>query len=59
MCLKKGYILAIRSSINSSTVFFKRMPNELKVNNYNPACLKAWRTNMAIQYVLDVYGCEM
>ena len=52
-------ILAIRSSLNSPTVFLKRMPNELRVNNYNPACLKAWRANMDIQYVLDVYACAM
>ena len=56
---EERYILAIRSSINSPTVFLKRMPNELRVNNYNPACLKAWRANMDIQYVLDVYACAM
>ena len=56
---EERYILAIRSSLNSPTVFLKRMPNELRVNNYNPACLKAWRANMDIQYVLDVYACAM
>ena len=35
------------------------MPNELRVNNYNPACLKAWRANMDVQYVLDVHACAM
>ena len=56
---EERYILAIRSSINSPTVFLKRMPNELRVNNYNPACLKAWRANMDIQFVLDVYASAM
>ena len=56
---EEKYILAIRSSLNSPTVFLKRMPNELRVNNYNPACLAAWRANMDIQYVLDVYACAM
>ena len=56
---EERYILAIRSSLNSPTVFLKRMPNELRVNNYNPACLKAWRANMDVQYVLDVYACAM
>ena len=37
----------------------KRSPNELQVNNYNPTCLLAWRANMDIQYVLDVYACAM
>ena len=36
-------------SLNSPTVFLKRSPNELRINNYNPACLIAWRANMDIQ----------
>ena len=47
------------SSLNAPTVFLKRKPNELRINNYNPACLKAWRANMDIQFVLDVYACAM
>ena len=46
------YILAIRSSIRCATVFL-----EIRVNNYNPLCLKAWRANMDLQYILDVYAC--
>ena len=53
------YILAIRSSLNCPTIFLKRSPNELRINNYNPTCLSAWRANMDIQYVLDVYACAM
>ena len=56
---EERYILAIRSSLNCPTVFLKRIPNELRVNNYNLACLAAWRANMDIQYVLDVYACAM
>ena len=37
----------------------KRTPNELRINNYNPACLKAWRANMDIQFALDVHACAM
>ena len=44
--------LAIQSGLNSPTVFLKRNPNELRVNNYNSACLRAWRANMDIQFVL-------
>ena len=39
--------------------FLKRMPNELRVNNYNVACLTAWKANIDIQFVLDVYACAM
>ena len=56
---EENYLLAIRSSLNAPTVFLKRNPNELRVNNYNPACLKAWRANMDIQFVLDVYACAV
>ena len=57
--LERQYILAIRSSLNCPTIFLKRSPNELRINNYNPTCLLAWRANMDIQYVLDVYACAM
>ena len=56
---EQKYILAIRSSLNSPTIFLKREPNELRLNNYNSACLSAWRANMDIQFVLDVYACAM
>ena len=55
---EQNYYLAIQSSLNSPTIFLRRNPNELRVNNYNSACLKAWRANMDIQFVLDVYACE-
>ena len=29
------YILALRSSLNSPTIFLKRQANELRINNYN------------------------
>jgi hypothetical protein len=53
------YILAIRSSLSCPTIFLKRSPNELRINNYNSTCLLAWRANMDIQFVLDVYACAM
>ena len=57
--IEESYLLAVRSSLNVPTVFLKRNPNELHTNNYNPACLNAWRANMDIQYVLDVYACAV
>ena len=57
---EQNYYLAIRSGLNSPTIFLKRNPNELRVNcNYNSTCLSAWRANMDIQFVLDVYACTM
>lgn len=51
------YILAIRASIKSSTVFLKRSPQEVRVNNYNTNILKGWRANLDVQFVLDVFAC--
>jgi len=56
---EENYLLAVRSSLHAATVFLKRNPNELRINNYNPACLSAWRANMDIQFVLDVYACAV
>ena len=56
---EQNYYLAIQSSLSSPMIFLKRKPNELRVNNYNISCLSAWRANMDIQFVLDVYGCAM
>lgn len=56
---EEQYLLVIRSSLAAPTVFLRRNPNELRVNNYNKVCLLAWRANMDIQFVLDVYACAM
>ena len=56
---EENYLLAVSLSLNAATVFIKRNPNELRINNYNAACLSAWRTNMDIQIVLDVYACAV
>jgi hypothetical protein len=56
---EQNYLLAIRSTLKAPTIFLKRKPNELRINNYNAACLSAWRANMDIQFVLDVYACAI
>ena len=37
-------------------ISLKRETNECLVNNYNPAVLLAWQTNMDVQYVLNAYA---
>ena len=39
--------------------FSKRKKLQMKINNYNTSCILAWRANMDIQFVLDVYACAM
>ena len=56
---EENYLLAIRSSLNAATIFLKRNPNEIHINNYNADYLAAWRANMHIHYVLDVYACAV
>ena len=53
------YIKCIRSSLNSSKVFLKRKPSEIRVNLYNKDVLYAWKANIDIQFVLDPYACAM
>ena len=51
------YILALRSSINKSTVFLKRNSAEVLLNNYNTDIFIRHRANMDIQFITDPYGC--
>ena len=46
---EENHLLAVRSSLNAARVFLKRSLNELRIKNFNPACLRAWRANMDIQ----------
>ena len=32
------------------TLFHKRSPFEIRINNYNPNLLKAWRANMDLDF---------
>ena len=52
-----SYKLAIRSNLKMATTFIKRLPSEVRVNNYNIHTLQAWRANHEIQFILDIYAC--
>jgi len=52
-----SYKLAIRSSLKTATTLIKRLPSEVRVNNYNIHTLQAWRANHDIQFILDIYAC--
>ena len=54
---KERYLLAIRNTLKRDTLFLKRSPSEIRINNYNTHLLQAWQANMDIQYVLDPYAC--
>lgn len=51
------YITAIRASISNPTVFLKRSVKEVRINSYNANVLRAWRANLDVQFILDVYAC--
>ena len=56
---EETHLLAIRSTLISTTLFLKRQPDELRINNNNGSSLSAWRANMDIQFVLDIYACAI
>ena len=45
--------MAIRLGLSRDTIFLKRTPSEIRINNYNSNVLKGWQANMDIQYILD------
>ena len=53
------HLKAIRYSLKHPTLFLKRSPFEIRINNYNPNLLKGWRANMDLQFVLDPYACAV
>ena len=50
------YVTAIRFALHRPTVFLKRRPCEILINNYNPIALCLWRANMDLQYVVNAYA---
>ena len=54
---EESYLSAIRNTLKRDTLFLKRSPSEIRINNYNAHLLQAWKANMDIQYVLDPYAC--
>ena len=56
---KSQYILSIRASIKTITVFLRRQYNELMINNYMPEVYVRHRGNMDIQYITDPYGAAV
>ena len=53
------YLKAVRYSLKCPTLFLKRSPFEIRINNYNPNLLKAWRVNIDLQFALDPYACAV
>lgn len=56
---EEQYVLAIQFSLKRDTLFLKRNPSEVRINNYNCDLLKAWQANMDIQFILDPYACAV
>jgi hypothetical protein len=50
------YYMILRSSLETNTVFYKRLVKHRNVNTFNPLILKRWEANMDIQYCLDPYA---
>lgn len=50
------YILALRASINTPSVFHRRTCHEIMINPYNKSIFLKHQANMDIQFVLNSYG---
>ena len=53
------YNMAVRTSVNTDSVFLKRQPNATRINAYNSNELKTWQANMNIDYITDAYVCAI
>ena len=53
------YHQALQVSTKGAMIVLKRKPRDSCVNNYNPVCLRAWKANIDIQFVLNAYACTM
>jgi len=54
-----NYHEALAMNVQGRSLVLQRRPCDLNINNYNPTCLSAWKANMDVQPVLDVYACIM
>uniref|UniRef100_A0ABD2WDP3 Uncharacterized protein n=1 Tax=Trichogramma kaykai TaxID=54128 RepID=A0ABD2WDP3_9HYME len=53
---EEEYINAIRSTLKTKKIFYKRNSLEVAINPYNPTILKLLESNMGLQGVLDAYA---
>ncbi|KAG5675525.1 hypothetical protein PVAND_005421 [Polypedilum vanderplanki] len=56
-CNFDDYLLAARSKLKNRKVFIKREPKNSRINPYNKKILITMRSNMDIQFILDIYSC--
>ena len=54
---KEVYQNSLKISTDSPTVYLKRSPSAININNYNKWLLKGWQANMDIQFVSNAYAC--
>ena len=52
----EDHIICIKSSPNAPKLFLKRKSNEMRINLFNGKILLAWKANLDIQPVLELYG---
>lgn len=50
------YKMAIRSSLKTETIFLKRKPRDVNVNQFNPIIFALHQANTDIQFILNPYA---
>ncbi|MES9882265.1 MAG: DUF6570 domain-containing protein, partial [Sedimenticola sp.] len=51
------YHEALEHSATDTSVFMRRNPCDVNINNYSPEILRAWQANMDFQFVSNPYAC--
>ena len=51
------YNKALRVNLKGKSIVYRRQPQEVTINSYNPVVLKAWQANMDLQFVCNPYAC--
>lgn len=56
-CSKENYITALRATLKKPKILLKRSPKDNRINAFSPKILKLMRSNMDIQFALDIFAC--
>lgn len=51
------YQTSLSQSSSKPTIYLKRNPESIMINNYSPSLLLAWKANLDVQFVANPYGC--
>ena len=51
------YNKALCVSLKGKSIVYRRQPQEVNINSYNPVVSKAWQAKMDLQFDCNLYAC--